>query len=178
MTLGGDSGYDQNMSKQDPLRWAKFFATVRHGTQTYGGLPYTHHLAAVERVLVRFGITDEDMLTAAWLHDVVEDTGTKAKEIAEMFNDRVASLVSSVTNEPGENRKVRAALTYPKIRASADAVRLKLADRIANVENGGKLAADRWFPHSYRREYEDFRRALYTLGQADAMWAHLDDLLK
>lgn len=160
------------MSKQDPLRWAKFFATVRHGTQTYGGLPYTHHLAAVERVLVRFGITDEDMLTAAWLHDVVEDTGTKAKEIAEMFNDRVASLVSSVTNEPGENRKVRAALTYPKIRASADAVRLKLADRIANVENGGKLV------DMYRREYEDFRRALYTPGQADAMWAHLDDLLK
>ena len=160
------------MGKQDPLRWAKFFATVRHSTQTYGGLPYTHHLAAVECVLVRFGITDEDMLTAAWLHDVVEDTSTKAKEIAEMFNDRVASLVSSVTNEPGENRKVRAALTYPKIRASADAVRLKLADRIANVENGGKLV------DMYRREYEDFRRALYTPGQADAMWAHLDDLLK
>ena len=67
---------------------------------------------------------------------------------------------------------MRAALTYPKIRASADAVRLKLADRIANVENGGKLV------DMYRREYEDFRRALYTPGQADPMWAHLDELLK
>lgn len=156
----------------DPLRWAKFFATVKHGNQQYSnGLPYTHHLVEVERVLRRFDVEDHDMLTAAWLHDVVEDTTTKLKEIYEMFGNRVAELVRAVTNEPGPNRKTRAALTYPKIRSVEGAVCLKLADRIANVEAGGKLV------DMYRKEYEDFKRNLYTPGICEDMWVHLDALL-
>src|SRR5690242_15177660 len=117
----------------DPLRWAKLFAVMKHGNQTYSGcLPYSHHLAAVESVLRRFGVTSQYMLEAAWLHDTMEDTGTKKKEIAEFFGDNVAELVEAVTNEPGTNRKVRNALTYPKIRAYPEATLLKLADRIAN----------------------------------------------
>jgi (p)ppGpp synthase/HD superfamily hydrolase len=168
----------------DPLRWAKFYASIKHAGQCYaGGLPYTHHLAAVEAVLRRFGIgslptrgdndcaTQEDLLTAAWLHDVCEDCGVKRKEISELFGEYVAELVWAVTNEPGENRKVRGALTYPKIRSVRGATTLKLADRIANVEQGGNLVG------MYRKEYEDFRRALYTVGENEPMWAHLDGLL-
>lgn len=165
----------------DPLRHVKYFAAIKHaGIQYGGGLPYTHHLAAVEAVLRRFGFHETardnfeslDMLQAAWLHDVVEDTGTKLKEVAEMFGDRVAELVGAVTNEPGANRKIRAALTYPKIRAVKGAVCLKLADRIANVEHGGKLV------EMYQKEYEDFKRGLYTAGEHEAMWVHLDKLLE
>lgn len=173
----------QGATPMDPLRFVKFFATIKHGDQKYGGLPYTHHLAAVEAVLRRFPEPcadtfnfsydgDADELQAAWLHDVVEDTGTKLKEIQEMFGERVTELVGAVTNEAGENRKIRAALTYPKIRNVPGAVRLKLADRIANVESGGTLVK------MYKREHEDFRRALYTQGQHEAMWAHLDNLFK
>ncbi len=155
----------------DQLKWAKFFATVKHGNQLYGGLPYTHHLAAVEQVLRRFEQRDDVMLTAAWLHDVVEDTGTKLKEIHEMFGDEVAALVGAVTNEAGPNRKMRAALTYPKIRSVPRATALKLADRIANVENGGKLV------EMYAKEYEDFKRNLFVPGENAQMWACLDQLL-
>ncbi len=50
----------------DPLRHVKFFATIKHAGQTYSsGLPYTHHLAAVEAVLRRFNVTDENMLAAS-----------------------------------------------------------------------------------------------------------------
>lgn len=157
----------------DPLRWAKFYASVKHSGQTYGtGLPYTHHLAAVEGVLRRFKVEDENLLTAAWLHDVVEDTDTKLKEIIEMFGERVAELVGAVTNEEGPNRKVRATLTYPKTRSVKGAVCLKLADRIANVEFGGKLV------EMYRKEFEDFKRHLYTEGECSEMWEHLEKLLK
>jgi guanosine-3',5'-bis(diphosphate) 3'-pyrophosphohydrolase len=157
----------------DELRWAKFYATVKHADNKYGGgLPYTHHLAAVEAVLRRFGITDLDLLTAAWLHDVVEDTGTKIKEIYELFGDGVAVLVNAVTNEPGDNRKIRNALTYPKIRALPKAVCLKLADRIANVEMGGKLL------DMYIQEYDSFRRNLFSPGWWEEMWAHLDMLMQ
>lgn len=157
----------------DPLRHVKFFATVRHADQRYSsGLPYTHHLAAVEQVLRRFGVSDENLLTASWLHDVVEDTETKVKEIEEMFGSEVARIVHAVTNEDAPNRKMRHALTYPKIRdAGLSAITLKLADRIANVESGGNLIG------MYRKEHEDFRRALYTPGQAEEMWAHLNSLI-
>ncbi len=156
----------------DPLRWAKFFAAVKHGDQRYGsGLPYTHHLQAVENVARRFGVTEHAFLEACWLHDAVEDTGTKLKEVAEMFGERTAALVGAVTNEPGENRKVRAALTYPKTRAVPGATCLKLCDRIANVEHGGKLV------DMYAREYEDFRRALHTPGEHEPLWDHLRGLL-
>ena len=50
------------------------------------------------------------------------------------------------------------------------AVRLKLADRIANIESGGKLV------EMYRNEYENFRRG-YTAGENEDMWAHLDTLM-
>lgn len=156
----------------DPLRHVKFFATVKHAGQSYSGLPYTHHLAAVESVLKRFNVTDEALLAASWLHDVVEDTDVKVKEIEEMFGHEVAVLVSAVTNEDGPNRKSRHALTYPKIREAGEkAIRLKLADRIANVESGGNLVG------MYKKEHEDFRRALYTPGQAEDMWAHLNKIL-
>lgn len=158
----------------DPLRHVKFYATVKHTGQTYSSsLPYTHHLAQVEAVLRRFNIVDENLLTASWLHDVVEDTDVKLKEVEEMFGPEVARLVYAVTNEDAPNRKMRHALTYPKIReAGAAAITLKLADRIANVEAGGNLIG------MYKKEHEDFRRALYTPGQADAMWEHLNLLLK
>jgi (p)ppGpp synthase/HD superfamily hydrolase len=113
------------------------------------------------------------VLTASWLHDVVEDTPTKLKEVEEMFGPEVARLVHAVTNEDGPNRKTRHALTYPKIREAGDkAIQLKLADRIANVESGGNLVG------MYRKEFEDFRRALYTTGQAEDMWQHLWQLMK
>jgi (p)ppGpp synthase/HD superfamily hydrolase len=169
----------------DPLRHVRFFAATKHGDQKYaGGLPYTHHLAAVEAVLQRFGparvlslasetpLTDQVMLEAAWLHDVVEDRGVKVKEIREMFGDEVARLVEAVTDEPGENRKARKFATYPKIRdAGPLAVRLKLADRIANVEQGG-------LSKMYVKEHEDFRRALYTPGENEDMWAHINKLME
>jgi (p)ppGpp synthase/HD superfamily hydrolase len=156
----------------DPLRVAKFFASTKHGAQQYGGLPYTHHLAAVEAVLRHHGFgEDDEMLVAAWLHDVVEDTPTKAKDVVEMFGESVGALVVAVTNEEGANRKIRSALTYPKTRSLSRAVALKLADRIANVEAGGKLV------DMYRKEYDDFKRNLRTPGEWDAMWAHLDSLL-
>lgn len=159
----------------DPLHGVKLFATLKHVIQCgqmYGPLPYTHHLAAVEAVLRRFMRDDLVMLQAGWLHDTIEDTGTKSKEIVEAFGEEVADLVVAVTNEKGDNRKIRSALTYPKIRAAGTrAVALKLADRIANVEQGGKLV------DMYRKEHEDFRRALYTVGENGDMWLHLDNLL-
>lgn len=149
---------------------AKVFAIDVHAGQTYGGLPYSVHLAAVEVVVVEFfGMNDLTMRRAAWLHDVLEDTNTTYEELAEEFGNDVARLVFAVTNENGANRKERAAKTYPKIVNTPGAVGLKLADRIANVEAGGKV-------DMYRREFPIFKQALYTPGKYERMWNYLEKL--
>ena len=156
------------------LRLAKELATNRHvfdKRQTYQGLPYTHHLKSVADWAITYGVRlelaedeQEDLIIAAWLHDLLEDTATKRKEIDEAFGVRVAELVWAVTNEPGPNRASRHAVTYPKIRALPLAVLLKLCDRMANVQAGGSLV------FMYNKEHEDFKRSLYTPGQWDMVW--------
>ncbi len=167
----------------DALTYARFYAARKHEGQYYGVLPYTHHLQDVEQVLRRFGVyvdgsqgngdpSPEDMYEACWLHDVVEDTDAKLRDIEELFGEAVARLVAAVTSEEGPNRRMRVALTLPKTRrAGRFAVRLKLADRIANVENGGGSA------RMYAGEHEEFRRGLHTPGENEDMWRHLDDLI-
>lgn len=167
----------------DLVKQAQIIATQKHvldNHQLYGWLPYTHHLESVCWTLDSYSFDDEVILAAAWLHDIIEDTRGKPNEmkkrdIEELFGDEVAELVWAVTSEDGPNRKTRNALTYPKIRAAGPrAVALKLADRIANVRNGGK-ALD-----MYKKEHTDFRHGIYVqhrTGYILEMQDDLDDLL-
>lgn len=162
-------------AEQDIVYRAKKFAVKYHGDQKYGGeFPYAIHLQAVESVLLRFNIFDVDLRAAAWLHDTLEDTTARYEDIETLFNGRVAGIVSAVTEPKGGNRAWRHEQTYPKIRLSTDAVIVKLADRIANVESGGSLN------DMYRKEYPAFKRALYRDNDYEhilAMWSYLDTLL-
>lgn len=159
----------------DMIQIASLFATEKHKDQKYGSNNYTFHLADVVRVLKEFGETDADILSAAWLHDVVEDTDTSVDEIKSMFNDRVADLVWRVTNEPGKNRAERHEKTYAKIKASPDALKLKLADRIANVR-ASKTDNEKLFK-MYKKEYKGFKDELYSSNLHTKMWNELDELI-
>jgi (p)ppGpp synthase/HD superfamily hydrolase len=150
---------------------ARDFAERRHGSQKYNGEPYAIHLCEAAAALDRFGVEDDALSVAIWLHDIVEDTDTTLEEIERRFGPRVRDLVGAVTTEPGETRAARNSATYPKIRRVPGAVTLKLADRIANVERGGPIRA------MYRKEHPAFRDALYQPGEADPMWTHLDGLI-
>jgi hypothetical protein len=155
---------------------ARDFAIKAHGAQRYGPHPYGKHLTDVVGVLKRFGVVDEDLLCAGWLHDTLEDTETPESEVRRLFGDRVAKLVAAVTLARGVAREPALVLAYEKIRATKDAVTVKLADRIANVEaslepvHPGKLA-------KYRTEHPHFRESLHSAGGDPKMWAHLDALI-
>lgn len=163
---------------EDLAERAKAFAIAMHGDQKYGEKPYVAHLAAVVEVLERFKAEQglcQEAIAAAWLHDTVEDTPATAQKVQELFGTRVAELVEAVTNGPGKNRKEKHSATYPKIRATHGATRLKLADRIANVEeclrtNSPKLKM-------YQKEFRDFELALHQLDLNEDMWGHLHFLL-
>jgi myo-inositol-1(or 4)-monophosphatase len=72
------------------------FAVHAHaGTERRGkGFPYiVHPLEAVE--IVATITPDQELLAAAALHDVVEDTDVTVDELREAFGERVAALVAS-----------------------------------------------------------------------------------
>ncbi len=161
--------------KPDTIR-AKYFAEIAHAGQVYSDeVPYLYHLESVVKVLERFGHTDPVMICAGYLHDTIEDTTKSYNDIATRFGIEVAELVYCVTSEIGRNRKERNDKTYPKIAANQMAVTLKLADRIANVEyglaSGGKQ-------DMYAKELPHFYDMLYTKGQNEKMWSHLERLLR
>jgi len=160
----------------DKVQLAKRFAIKAHGDQKYGDeFPYAMHLQAVESVLIRFGfIEDEVLRCGAFLHDVLEDTFVQYEEIEVFFGSEVASIVSLLTEPKGGNRQWRHEQTYPKIRNNENAVILKLADRIANIEAGGKKI------QMYEKEYLYFRKSLcdeHHSKDIQKMWSYLDSLL-
>src|SRR5215469_17351678 len=94
------------------LREAADFAAAHHGDQQRPtGAPYTEHLLEALEVLVRgAGVTDPDILCAAVLHDVVEDTSGTLEDISTVFGPRVAELVRWVTiPEPADGADRKAA---------------------------------------------------------------------
>lgn len=166
------------MRFNDPVHAAEMIADVVFSDkgQTYGLDPYVKHLRDVYDVLLRFDVTDRNMLTAAFLHDILEDTEVSHQTLVDLFGIAVVDLVWAVTDEPGASRKARKEATYPKIRSEPGAVQLKLADRIANIENSLRTGEMRMF-RMYRKEHLDFTKALRVIGEYDDMWDHLAKLV-
>jgi len=116
---------------------AIWFATQAHAGQTrkYTGEPYVNHPVEVMQ-LVSTVTDDPEILAAAVLHDVVEDTPATIMNIKIGFNRRVAELVDDLTDvskpEDG-NRATRKELDRQHTaKASPDAKTIKLADLISN----------------------------------------------
>lgn len=159
---------------------ARRLARAAHRGQMYGDRPYFGHLVDVVGVLSEFGVEREELHATAYLHDTLEDTPLSRDQIAEFCGAWVAGLVAAVTDEPGANRKERKAKTYPKIAANPDAILIKLADRIANVRESQKNSPG--LLAMYRKEYPEFRRALFDSQErispeAWFMWLWLDRAL-
>ena len=100
--------------------------------------PYIVHPAAVAK-LVSSVTSDEAMICATWLHDVVEDTNVAVAEIEQEYGKEIALLVSDLTDvsrpEDG-NRKIRKRIDREHTRkASVKAKTVKLADLIDNSQS-------------------------------------------
>jgi (p)ppGpp synthase/HD superfamily hydrolase len=131
------------------LHRAVDFADTSHGDQRRPtGAPYLEHLLEALEVLVRGAcVTDPDILCAAVLHDVVEDTDCTAADIRAAFGPRIAELVDWVTiPEPGpgqDHASVKEAYLHGLRQAPHDAILVKLADRASNAQTLRKLPATR-----------------------------------
>ncbi len=125
------------------------YAVQKHRGQVRDGdhpLPYiTHPLDVLANLRYTGQVTDQDMLMAAVLHDVVEEAAVSFDEIEGLFGERVRGLVQELTRyEPTEEERsglskdqiwqLRSDLLLKEIREmSPDAKTIKLADRLSNL---------------------------------------------
>jgi (p)ppGpp synthase/HD superfamily hydrolase len=117
---------------------AASFAAEKHAAQRRKGAaaePYVNHLLEVAHLIsTALSEPDTNLVIAALLHDVIEDSGVTRDEVAERFGADVAELVVEVTDDkalPKAERKRLQIVNAPKKSVRAQVI--KLADKISNV---------------------------------------------
>jgi guanosine-3',5'-bis(diphosphate) 3'-pyrophosphohydrolase len=131
-----------NRPSDDPwlVRRAYDIAAERHRDQLRrSGEPYLTHLLEVAHILADMKM-DSTTLSAALLHDVIEDTEFPVSRIQERFGDETARLVEGVTKISRLNMLAPEARQAENVRkmvlAMVNDVRVvvvKLADRLHNM---------------------------------------------
>ena len=167
---------DESISLMDR---AIVFATRAHsGTYRKGTkIPYIVH--PIEAAAIVATMTDDpDMIAAAVLHDVVEDTDATLEEIRFFFNDRIADLVEAESEDkrkdlpPQETWMTRKMETLEFLRheADRDAKILALADKLWERLNEKRKEKHGWM-------YRQVAEALAELSDTLA-WIEYDDLVR
>ena len=140
---------------------AIIFAVKAHsGTERRGkGYPYiVHPMEAVE--IVATMTKDQELLAAAALHDVVEDTDVTVEQIRTEFGDRVAALVAAesdevpagISEEDSWHSRKQAAIDR-LAKASREAKMVALGDKLSNMR-------------AIARDFADQGNALWNLFHA------------
>jgi len=147
-----------------PVAGAIAFSAEKHRDQRRKDTaqsPYINHPLQLVDVLVSVGgITDKVTLSAAALHDTIEDVDVTREELVERFGAEVASVVEEVTDDktlPKQQRKqlqIEHAATI-----SLPAKLVKLADKICNVRDVLQSPPPQW-SDARRLEYANWAAAV------------------
>jgi (p)ppGpp synthase/HD superfamily hydrolase len=132
-----------SMSSSDPLDFiarsdlldrAYRFALVAHEGARSRGKTRIDHPLAVARLLHRQG-SDDQMVVAALLHDVLEDTTVTREELEAEFGPAIAGLVADLSEDAsiGEYTARKAQLRDQVADAGEDAATIFLADKLARL---------------------------------------------
>jgi (p)ppGpp synthase/HD superfamily hydrolase len=126
------------------VRRAYAFAEHAHrGQRRKDGQAYISHPVRVARLLADLDYA-EDVVAAALLHDVVEDTPATLAEVRQAFGGRVAELVDCVSEDPELTGAERKRAYRERVRvAPRDARAICAADKVCNLEDLSTAAAGR-----------------------------------
>jgi len=131
----------------DPLLAAISFAARvhKHQPRKDGETPYVAHVYRVAMILRHlFGVADPKVLTAAVLHDTIEDTTTDFDEVAEAFGRDVAAWVIALTKDNRLPEKEREEFYGKQLAAGGLPVCLcKLADVYDNLADSGTVPPEK-----------------------------------
>lgn len=125
---------------------AQYLATVHHGHQVRkeSKLPYIIHPTRIAISVTRYydnyktilSSSLEDLISAAYLHDTLEDTDINEDDIKSNCGDGVLQLVKELTSDKEEIKKCGNKGEYLAKKMndmSRDALFLKLLDRLDNI---------------------------------------------
>lgn len=182
------------MSQSIVTRATKFAADAHDGMLRKGSsLPYIVH--PMEAAAIVSGLTDDaEIIAAAILHDVVEDTSVTAEDICEEFGERVAELVKGESENKREG--LPAELTW-RIRKEEHIAHLTesciemkmiaLGDKLSNIRSLKRdyaiLGEELWQRFNQKDKaqhgwyYRSMRDAVSELRDTLA-WKELDSLIK
>ncbi len=119
------------------IREAAEFAAKAHGNtlRKGSGIPYIYHPMEVA-LEVSLMTSDEDVIAAAYLHDVLEDTSVTPEELGAVFGDRILWLVQEMSEDKSKTWKERKRTAIEHTRTAPREVKLlMLADKMCNMRD-------------------------------------------
>ena len=161
------------MASPHPWQRAAAFAAQKHEHQYRkdGKSPYFSHPARVTiTVLGLFECSDEATITAALLHDLIEDTTADYDDILQGYGKEVADIVAALTKDMRVIEKQREKLYDEGLaKASWKARLIKLADVYDNLSDAQSAEVK-------RKAIERGKRAI-KLAEKDAQCARGREIL-
>lgn len=154
---------------------SKKYAIECHGStgHKYDGKPYDIHLQMVFDTASKFihlipKESQETVLAACWVHDVIEDCRQTYNDVKVETNGAVAELAYALTNEKGRNRKERwNDKYYEGIKRTPFATFVKVCDRIANYEYSKQEGRRMAQMYMYEKEMAEFVEKLYDVKYSE-----------
>ena len=112
------------------------------------GTEYVKHPERVASFVQKFKKSHnlDALISAAYLHDTIEDTDTTHEDLEKMFGVLIASLVKELTSDKDEISKVGKDnyLANKMAKMSSWALAIKLADRLDNVKDITTAKTPEW----------------------------------
>lgn len=123
--------------------------------------PYINHPIALMKVLcIEAGVHDAMILSAAALHDTIEDTETTGQELESEFGSEIASIVSELTDDKSLPKAKRKRLQIEHApHMSRYGALVKLADKICNLRDVADSPPAGWSIER-QRNYFDWAKAV------------------
>lgn len=123
--------------------------------------PYINHPISLANILCNEGhVTDTEVISAALLHDTIEDTQTTTEELDTEFGQAIRSIVMEVTDDKRLAKAERKRLQIEHAAHISDKAKLvKLADKISNLRDVAQTPPPDWSLER-RQQYFDWAKAV------------------
>ncbi|WP_448864102.1 HD domain-containing protein [Dorea sp.] len=132
---------------------------LHEGQYRKDGLPYFVHPLKVCSTLINYGIDDDTILSAALLHDILEDCSDKlplkGQELITEYHlsPDILDIILLLTKKSGLN-DYELSIYFQKIEKNSRAALIKLSDRLHNSTNLYTFSFERM--RKYIKETDDF----------------------